>query len=256
MKIKIYTEGNKNNPPILFLHGFPFDHRMWKSQIDFLKKDYYCISYNILGNLEKSKKYIPTPFEFFVDDFFYVVEKIKLGKLIVCGLSMGGYIILRALERNMDIFSKIILCDTRTEADTNETKLKRVEGIKKIDSVGIKKFLKDFADNTMSDFTKKTNPELYKKALKITKDRTAISTKSALIAVQGRTDTTSVLRTISIPSLILCGEYDSITPISSMEYLCSQIPTGEFVKIPNAGHLAPFENPKTANEKILEFLNK
>ena len=87
---------------------------------------------------------------------------------------MGGYIILRALERNMDIFSKIILCDTRTEADTNETKLKRVEGIKKIDSVGIKKFLKDFADNTMSDFTKKTNPELYKKALKITKDRTAI----------------------------------------------------------------------------------
>lgn len=256
MKIKIYTEGNKNNPPILFLHGFPFDHRMWKPQIKFLKNDFYCISYNILGNLEKSKKFRPMPFEFFVDDFFSIVEKLKLGKLIVCGLSMGGYIILRAVERKPEIFSKIILCDTRTEADSNETKLKRVEGIRKIDSLGLDKFIKDFADNTMSDFTKKANPDIYKKAIKITKDRTEISTKSALLAVQGRTDTNSVLSQISVPTLVICGEYDTITPLASMEELCAKIPNGEFVKVPNVGHLAPFENTKFVNEQILEFLNK
>ena len=72
----------------------------------------------------------------------------------------------------------------------------------------------------------------------------------------GRTDTTSVLSNISVPALVICGEYDALTPPESMEKLCAEIPNGEFVKVPNAGHLAPFENSKFVNETILEFLNK
>lgn len=256
MKIKLYKYGNKNNPPILFIHGFPFDHRMWKAQIEVLKKQFYCITYDILEKLETSNNKSPQFFEFFVDDLFGILEKEKLNKPIVCGLSMGGYIILRAVERKLDLFSKIILCDTRTEADSNEAKLKRVEGFRKIEKFGIKKFLKEFTENTLSDFTKKTNLSIYKKALKISKDRTEYSTKSALLAIQGRNDTTSVLQKISVPTLVICGEYDTITPVQSMEKLCSQIQGGEFIKVPNAGHLAPFENSKFTNEKILEFLNK
>lgn len=255
MKIKLYKEGNKKNPPILFLHGFPFDHRMWKGQIEFLKDHFYCLSYNILGKLENSKQVKPVPFEFFVDDLFSILEKEKLGKLTVCGLSLGGYILLRALERKPGLFSKVILCDTKTEADSNEGKLKRVEGFNKINSSGIQKYIKEFADNTMSEFTKKANPDIYKKALKITKDRTELSTKSILLAVMGRTDTTSVLSKISVPTLVICGEYDALTPPESMEKLCFEIPNGKFVKVPTAGHLAPFENSKFVNQKILEFLN-
>lgn len=255
MKIKLYKEGNKKNPAIVFLHGFPFDHRMWKFQVKLLKEKYYCITYNILGKLESSKRGEPTPFEFFVDDLFAIFEKEKLNHAIVCGLSMGGYVILRALERRPELFSKIILCDTRTEADLNEGKLKRVEAIQKINSSGLQKFLQGFAENTMSDFTKKTNPDLFKKAIKMTKARTEISTKSALLAIQGRTDTTSVLSKISVPTLVICGEYDSITPSESMEKMCATISGGKFVKVPNAGHIAPFENAKFTNEKILEFLD-
>jgi 3-oxoadipate enol-lactonase len=256
MKQKLYKDGNKKNPAILFLHGFPFDHRMWKSQIEFLKNDFYCLSYDILEKWEKSKKTEPTPFEFLVDDLFSIFEREKLGKLVVCGLSMGGYIILRALERKPELFSKIILCDTRTEEDSNEAKLKRVAGIQNINENGVDKFLKEFATNTLSELTIKAYPKLYKKALKITKDRTENSVKSFLLAMQGRTDTTSVLNQISVPTLVLCGEFDTITPPESMEKLSSQIPSSEFVKVPEAGHMAPFENPKFVNEKILEFLNK
>ncbi len=256
MKIKLYKDGNKKNPTILFLHGFPFDHRMWNSQIEFLKNKFYCLSYDILEKWEASKKAEPIPFEFLVDDLFYILEKEKLDKLVVCGLSLGGYIILRALERKPEVFSKIILCDTKTEADSNEAKLKRVAGIRNINENGVQKFLKEFATNTLCELTIKANPKLYKNALKIAKDRKETSTKSILLAIQGRTDTTSVLNKISVPALVICGEYDTLTPPESMEKLCAEIPSGEFVKVPEAGHMAPFENPKFVNEKILEFLNK
>lgn len=254
--MKLYKDGNKKKQPILFLHGFPLDHRMWKSQVEFLKDNFYCITYDILERIEKSKKPQLYPFEFFVDDLFRILEKENLQKPIVCGLSMGGYIILRALERNSNLFSKIVLCDTRTEADTNEAKLKRVEGFRKIEKDGIKKFINEFVGNTLSDFTKKANPAIHKNALKIAKDRTANSTKSALLAIQGRTDTTSVLNKIVVPTLVVCGEYDTLTPADYMEKLSAQITNAEFVKVPNAGHLAPFENPDFTNKKILEFLNK
>jgi 3-oxoadipate enol-lactonase len=256
MNIKLYKEGNKKNPAILFLHGFPYDHRMWKPQIKILRDNFYCISYDILEKFEKTKKPEPIPFEFLVDDLFRIIEKENLGKLIVCGLSLGGYIILRALERKPDLFSKIILCDTKTEADSNEGKLKRVEGFQKINSSGIQKYLKEFANNTLSEFTRKAYPDIYKKALKIAKTRTETSTKLILLAVMGRTDTTSVLKKITVPTLVICGEYDTLTPPDYMEKLSSEILQGEFVKVPNAGHLAPFENPKFVTPKILEFLTK
>ncbi len=256
MSLKTYKDGNKQNPTIIFLHGFPLDHRMWKSQIEFLKDKYYCISYDILQKLEKSKNPEPIPFEFLVDDFLNLLEKKKIQKPIVCGLSMGGYILLRAIEKKPDAFSKLILCNTKTEADTNEGKLKRVDGIRKINSEGLKDFIKEFTTNALCEFTCKANPEIYKSALKIAKDRTPNATKAILLAMQGRTDTTHVLKTISIPTLVIGGEYDSLTPPESMEKLANQIPNSSFVKIPDAGHFAPFENPKFTNQKILEFLEK
>lgn len=256
MKIKLYKNGNKKNPAILFLHGFPFDHRMWKSQVTFLKKNFYCLSYDILEKWEKAKRPEPMPFEFLVDDLFSILEKERLTDITLCGLSLGGYIILRALERKPEIFSKIILCDTKSEADSNEAKLKRVAGIQSINENGVQTFLKEFATNTLSEITIKAKPKLYKKALKIASARKANSTKSILVAIQGRTDTTSVLPKISVPTLVICGEYDALTPPESMQKLSSQIPQGQFIQVPEAGHLAPFENPKFVNEKILEFLNK
>lgn len=255
MKLKIYKEGDKQNPTIIFLHGFPLDHRMWKSQIDFLKEKFYCLSYDILENLEATKKPEPTPFEFLVDDFLNFLEIKKIEKPIVCGLSMGGYVLLRAIEKKPEAFSKLILCNTKTEADTNEGKLKRADSIRNINSNGLKKFIKEFTTNALCEYTIKANPDIYKAALKIAKDRKVNATKAILLAMQGRTDTSHVLPTISIPTLVIGGEYDSLTPPVSMEKMAVQIPNAKFVQVPNAGHFAPFENPKFTNDKILEFLN-
>jgi pimeloyl-ACP methyl ester carboxylesterase len=71
----------------------------------------------------------------------------------------------------------------------------------------------------------------------------------------GRTDTTNYLSKISIPSLIICGEKDKLTPPEVMNQMANQIGQSKFVLIKNAGHMASIEDPETVNNAIKEFLD-
>jgi Predicted hydrolases or acyltransferases (alpha/beta hydrolase superfamily) len=129
---------------------------MWKAQIDELSKNYFCVTYDIRGLGESPVGDGQYTMESFVDDLEIIIDKLKLDKPVICGLSMGGYISLRALERMQDKFSATILCDTRSEADNNEGKLKRAAAIKRINTEGLAPFAKDFITNCFGDNYKKT----------------------------------------------------------------------------------------------------
>ena len=123
--LPVFTEGVNNKHTIIFVHGFPFDHLMWKNQIDELGKDYFCITYDIRGLGESPVGDGQYTMEMFVDDLENIIDELKLNNPILCGLSMGGYISLRAVERMENKFSALILCDTKSSADDNQGKLKR-----------------------------------------------------------------------------------------------------------------------------------
>ncbi len=122
--LSVFTFGNNNNKPIIFVHGFPFDHRMWDSQIEELSRDYYCITYDIRGLGESPAGNGQFTMESFVDDLETIIDELKLKLPVLCGLSMGGYISLRAMERMEKRFRALILCDTKALADDNTGKLK------------------------------------------------------------------------------------------------------------------------------------
>lgn len=122
--LSVFLEGSKKSKQIILVHGFPFDHTMWQSQIDVLSEKYFCVAYDIRGLGESPVGDGQYTMESFVDDLETVIDGLKLDKPVLCGLSMGGYISLRALERFENKFSAAIFCDTRSEADNNEGKLK------------------------------------------------------------------------------------------------------------------------------------
>lgn len=97
--LSVFTSGNTNNKSIIFVHGFPFDHRMWDEQIEEQSKDYYCITYDIRGLGESHAGDGQFTMESFVDDLETILNELKLKLPVLCGLSMGGYISLRAIER-------------------------------------------------------------------------------------------------------------------------------------------------------------
>jgi len=252
--LSVHTYGEADKQPVLFVHGFPFDHTMWKEQISVLKENFFCVAYDVRGLGKSIVREGQFTMEMYVDDLFNILDKLNLQKPYLCGLSMGGYIALRAVERDQNKFKGIILCDTRSDADNNEGKLKRANAIKSINENGVDIFVEGFVSGLFADDTKELNPDLYNSVMKRCKKSTPLGVKGALIAIMSRTDTTPSLSNISIPALVLCGSFDTLTPPVVMRAMAEKIKGSEFAVIPRAGHLAPLENPDCVNDLIIKFL--
>lgn len=254
--LSVFLEGNSKDQSIIFLHGFPYDHTMWKTQIDELSEIYFCVTYDIRGLGESPVGDGQYTMESFVDDLEAVVDQLKLDKPVLCGLSMGGYISFRALERMEEKFSAVILCDTRSESDNNEGKLKRAAAIKRINTEGLAPFAKDFITNCFGDSYKQNHIDEFGKQIAKSSLFNPIGVKGCLLAMLGRNDTTEYLNKIKIPVLVICGEFDALTSPEVMKPLAEKINGAEFVIIKNSGHMSPIENPQEVTEAIEIFLRK
>jgi len=254
--LSVNTFGDQNNQSIIFVHGFPFDHTMWENQINLFKEKYFCIAYDVRGLGESYVGDGQYTMEAFVDDLFSVINELKLNKPILCGLSMGGYISLRAVEKHKELFKGLILFDTKSEADDDAAKLKRAVGINQINTEGLAKFTDAFIINCFSEETPEENEEMFLATLNKAHKHDPIGVKGAIIAIMSRTDTTSFLKKINIPTLVICGSFDKLTPPAIMRNLAAKIPNSEFAIIPRAGHMTVLENPECVNDLIEEFLKR
>lgn len=255
--LSVLLEGNQKNSAIIFLHGFPYDHTMWQAQIAALSDTYYCVAYDIRGLGDSSVGDGQFTMESFVDDLDMIIRELKIEKPpIVCGFSMGGYIVLRALERMESNFSAVILCDTASNADDNHAKLERSDVIRRINAQGLPTFSKNFIKKCYTDAYKKEHKEAFDKRVAKSMTFNSIGVKGCLLAMLTRNDTTEYLSSIKLPTLVLCGEHDAITPPSRMKVMAEQINGAEFVLIKNAAHMSVVENPTDSNEAIKAFLAK
>ncbi|MBT8378006.1 MAG: alpha/beta fold hydrolase [Ignavibacteria bacterium] len=250
-----FTDGDKNKKPIVFVHGFPFDHFMWDEQAKALCRDFYCVRYDIRGLGVSPSGDGQFTMESFVDDLELIMYELNLNKPVLCGLSMGGYISLRSVERMHDKFGALILCDTKDSADDNEGKLKRAAAIKQINSGGFENFIDSFVLNCFGEEYVKANKSGYDAVVKRSKKNNPIGVKGCVLAMAGRTATTHNLSKINLPTLVICGNEDKLSPPNVMKSMADQIPNSNFVLVKDAGHMTPIEKPKEVNDAIGKFLD-
>jgi len=255
-KLAIFSKGDQANQPIIFIHGFPFDQGMWEQQVKTFSSDFYCITYDIRGLGSSPVGDGQFTLEMFVDDLFGIIEELKLNRPVLCGLSMGGYIALRAIERDEEKFKALILCDTKSAADNDETRLKRAAGIKRINTEGVQKYVSEFIPNCFAEKSIEKLGSEYKSILENSMKYIPAGVKGCLLAMAVRTDTTGYLSRIKIPVLLLCGEKDKLTPPDVMKEMADKITSSEFHIVSGSGHISPVENPDYVNEKISAFLKR
>lgn len=252
--LSVTMHGDEKARPIIFIHGFPYDQTMWENQIKDLTDEYYCITYDVRGFGNSYVGDGQYTMEAYVDDLFSIVHELDLMKPVLCGLSMGGYIALRTIERDQHRFGGLILLDTRSEADNNVGKLTRAKGINTINVDGLAAYVEGFVPGTLSEHTMENKKEIYFRLLETAKRHDAHGVKGGLIAMLSRSDTTHYLENITLPTLVMVGAFDEFTPQDVMKNLSSQITGSEFYVVPQAGHITPMENPDFVNEKIRDFL--
>lgn len=254
--IAVYDNGNTGKQSIIFLHGYPFNHTMWDAQANFLNDNFRVIRYDLrgLGNSEVGDGQYTM--EMMVDDLFYIIDELKVEKPVACGLSMGGYILFRALERNSQVFKGAILCDTHAFADDTAAKLRRQGVIKQINTEGLRSFVNSFLPPLFGHETKTQNPGLIDKWIEICSQNSPIGVKGCQIAMLTRTETFNSLKNINIPVLCFGGNDDVSCPPKVIKEFADQFPNSDFAIVPRAGHMSPIENPEFVNTIIENFLNK
>jgi 3-oxoadipate enol-lactonase len=241
--------------PILFIHGFPFDKSTWQPQTDYFKSSQRVIAYDIRGFGKSSADKEEASMKLFGDDLIKFMDALEINRAVVCGLSMGGYILMNAIQRYPKRFKAIILSDTQCIADNKEAKEKRNKTIEQIKAVGLADFAEGFIKNAFCKDSLTDKKELVEKIRKIILSTAPAIVTGTLTALAERYAMCSFLTDISIPALILCGKEDVITPVAQSEFLQSKIKNSTFQIIDGAGHLSNLEQQDEFNKHVNNFIS-
>jgi 3-oxoadipate enol-lactonase len=248
--------GTPGGLPVVFLHGFPFSHEMWAKQTEAVAPFCRVVTYDIRGHGMSDIGDGQYTIDGHADDLFALLDHLKITKGVLVGLSMGGYITLRAIQRDQDRFAGTVLADTRSEADPDEGKLKRFDAIKAVKRDGSEAFAEGFVRAVFAPGSFTSRPEAVAAIRRIIERTPPLSIAGTLLALASRTDTTPFLSSIRIPTLILVGEHDVTTPPSASRAMHERIPGSEFAIIPGAAHMSNLENPEVFNRHLVEFLHR
>ncbi|MEJ6979159.1 alpha/beta hydrolase [Pedobacter sp. P351] len=241
---------------IVFIHGFPFNKTIWNEQLDSLPDGISAIAYDIRGFGGSSSDHSFFSIDLFANDLIMLIDTLQLENCVLCGISMGGYIALRAIELSQKNVKGLILCDTNCVADSNEGKMKRFNSIEQIVAGGKGDFTEGFIKNVFTEETLMNKPEtvqFLREVIMGTSDKTICST---LLALASRTETCNSLLNINVPTLIIRGENDKLMSEDQTKQLAEGITQAEQVNISTSGHLPNLENPEDFNKAINTFLNK
>ncbi len=247
--------GSKEAPVIIFIHGFPLNKSMWNNQLESLKDNYRAIAYDIRGHGESDLGAIDFSIDLFVNDLLGFMDVLKIKKAIICGLSMGGYITLNAIENYSDRFTAVILSDTNCTSDSLEAKEKRMNTIISIKENGVEKLAYDLLPNLFAPESFKTNSEEISAVKQMIVTTTIPSLNNSLHALANRKETCGKLASIKVPLLILVGKEDKITPPKAASAMHEKIKDSFLQVIPHAGHLSNMENEREFNKHLNNFLN-
>lgn len=249
-----YDDLGEGSTPIIFLHGFPFNKSMWSEQVDFLLASHRLISCDIRGFGKSEYAEEQMTIGMFADDLIFFMDKLEIKKAVICGFSMGGYIALNAIQRFPSRFSALVLCDTQCLADTPVLKEKRYATIDQISANGSEKFNDDFIQSIFSKESLIQKLELVEHVRAVMNTNTTHMLSQGLIALAERVEHCSCLNEIDVPTMIVCGREDKITPLAQSEYMHKAIQRSKLYVLEDAGHMSILEQAENFNQHLLSFL--
>lgn len=252
--LAVEAAGPRDAPTVVLLHGFPLSGAMWDPQLASLGRDWRLLAPDARGVGASDLGDGQTTMEMLVEDLFSLLDALAPGPVVGCGLSMGGYVLLRALEREPERFRGVVLCDTRSEADGDAERLSRADAIRRLREQGVPAFTDRFLSSVLAPGTRERDPALVGRLRRMICSNSPAGLRVLLLAMAMRTDTTPSLSRIAVPTLVLAGSEDALTPPEGARVMAARIPGARFEEIPGAGHLSNVEAPGAFDRALSDFL--
>ena len=215
---------------VLLLHAFPLDARMW----DDTRRELAEVAV-VAPTLP------PEGGGRTLSGWAAAVLGLAEGEIVPVGVSMGGYLAFELWRQAPERISGLVLSDTRAGPETDEGRVGRertIELIREDGAVGL------WEEMEPKLFSPAAEPEVVAQARSIALERSPSDLVTCVEAIRDRPDSRPTLPTIDVPTLVLVGEKDELTPSHEAAAIASGIAGAKLVTIPDSGHLPPLERPR------------
>ncbi len=254
--VEVAWEEAGRGTPVVLLHAFPLNRRMWAPQVKELSARWRAIAPDFRGHGESGVAEEDSTMERLAEDVSELLDHLTLERVVLGGLSMGGYVALAFFRRWPERVAALILADTRAGTDTEEGRQGRYETAELAEREGSAAIAERMVSKLLAPMTHERKPEVVTAVREMILEATPAGIARALRGMAARSASFDLLPQIKCPALILVGEHDSLTPPADSEAMAQAIPNSTLVRIPDAGHLSNLEQPEKFNVALSSFLKE
>jgi pimeloyl-ACP methyl ester carboxylesterase len=193
----------------------------------------------------------------YADDVVALLDWLGIEAAVVCGLSMGGYVAMAMWRRHPERIRALIFSDTKAGADDDETRARRDEMIAMVRRDGSRAIADAQLQGMLGKESRARRPDVVNTIRVMMAKQSVAGIIGALQALRDRPDSRETLRTITVPTLVVVGEDDVLTPIKEARAIAEGLPTAARVRmeiIAGAGHLPCVERPAATTHALSDFL--
>ncbi|GGS15193.1 MULTISPECIES: alpha/beta fold hydrolase [Actinokineospora] len=241
-----------SGPAVLLVHGHPFDRSMWRPQLALLPElGFRAIAPDLRGYGESPVTPGTVPFATHIADLVELLDALDVPSVVLCGLSMGGQLVMEFHRLHPDRVRGMVLADTTPHPETPESRRNRIAMADQLDREG----MRGYADDVIWKMVSPNNPEVGAVVLPMMAAAPAAGAAAAQRGRADRPDYLPSLRAAKVPGLVVVGAEDEFTPVPIARETADALPNGHLVVVDGAAHMPNLERPEVFNAALTDFLN-
>jgi 3-oxoadipate enol-lactonase len=252
---EIAYEVEGKGAPVVLLHPFPANHAFWQPVTQALSSRYQLVIPDLRGHGDSETGEGPALMEKHAADIARVMDDAQIGRAAMVGVSIGGYALFEFWRKFRGRAAALVLIDTRATADSTDARNARLKAAHEVLENGTETFIDGLLLKLLGENTRHTRPDLVEAARRMMLKMTPEDISQAQRGMATRPDSVETLKTINVPTLIVVGDEDTLTPLPDAELMRQHIGGSQLQVIPKAGHYSPFERPEEAGRMLRQFLD-
>ena len=251
--------GDRTSRVAVFIHAFPLGAAMWEPQFKAVPPGWRYLAMDLRGfggsTIQDEAEHVPR-IDDYATDVIDVLRELDVQHAVVAGLSMGGYVTFALLRRAPAMVDAVVLADTRSGADSLQGRGNRRNMLAVLDREGPSGIARDMMDKLLGRTSSVERPDVESIVRRLIKQQSPAAIRGAVQRMMERPDSMADVQALSVPTLIIVGDEDVLTPPEESRKMHAAQPKAELVIIPRAGHLANLEQPEAFNAALTTFLSR
>lgn len=240
--------------PLVLLHAFPLSSAMWLAQREHLSSLARVVTPDLRGFGGSPLGFDEPSLDRSADDVVALLDRLGLDRVVLGGLSMGGYVAMALLRSHPERVEALVLADTKATADPDAARANRLRIADAVVADGTGVLVEEVLPKLLGSTSVMSRPHVVGRVKGLVQSAPPAAVAWAQRAMAARPDSLDVLRSADVPALVVVGDEDELSTAEDAQAMVDALPRGRLAVLPGSGHLTAVEVPDTFNLAVSRFL--